>query len=269
MSYVVYETHVPDRWLHRAYVPPFRSRWPRYRLRRWWPYAGFGETKTWLGAWRSKDEVYLWRARLRGMPMKHPDQALTIVRAVGRAVAKWDPVQGAAELDVRGVALSKIADTDWSVDVVMTAVSSGPDLLVKNAQGIANDAMAEPELRQLFPQLSIEEPQLLQLTGPPGAVDHWRAQPLLWDHNLGPEGGPTDTFAKPAEYSIVLGTADEGKLAKPWTSSKPGLTPPPPKGGGTNGSGQDTILAAGIVLVGVVAVAKILGSNRRRKGART
>jgi hypothetical protein len=253
MSYVVYETYAP--WWRRAYVPPFRSRWPRYRYRRRWGLLGLGEVKDWWQLWQGTDEVYIWRARLRGVQLKHPDQALAFVRAVGKA--------NNTGLDVRGVALSKITDTEFDVDIVLTTAASGPNVVVTNAQGVANKLMADSELRQQFPQLTIDGPKYLQLVGPPQAVDHWRSQPLLWDHNLGPQGGPTDTFAQPVEYSVVMGTAEDGKLAQPWVQPKPGLQPPP-KGGGTGGPEQDTLIAAGIVVVGLFAVSKILGSKRKK-----
>jgi hypothetical protein len=113
----------------------------------------------------------------------------------------------------------------------------------------------------VFPSLLISEPQFRQLTGPADAVDHWRSQPLLWDHLLGGDGGPTDTFAQPAEYSIVLGTADDGKRAQPWKVKPPGLGPngeKKPPGPATN-----AVLLLGAVAIGGYVIAQTLKDKKK------
>lgn len=184
-----------------------------------WAAAGLGETTGWLGVSAATDEVYLVRLDVKGARLDSPADALKWARAVGQIVSTK------LETDVRGVAVWQDA-TGQHVDVVMTADKSGISILVPSEEGLREAIEADAELRRSSPALVVTRAQLLELTGPADAIDHWRSQPLLWDRHLGAAGGPTDTFATPAEYSVVKGKADDGKRAEPWKTIVPGLGPP-------------------------------------------
>lgn len=231
---------------------PWGRRWGGPWGRRY-GWAGLGETSGWAQFIVSPEEVYIWRAHLHGAKLVAPDQALLFVRAVGKGQNQ--------NLDVRGIALDRQSDTDWSVDVVLTSSENVLGLIPRNADGVAQQVLLDPAVRQVFPQLSISEPQFRQLTGPKAAIDHWRSQALLWDHLLGGDGGPTDTFAQPAEYSIVKGTADDGKLAQPWVVAPAGLGP-----GGEKkppGSTENTVLLLGLAAIGGYIVVQAMKDKKK------
>jgi len=183
-----------------------------------WAAAGLGETTGWLGVSSATDEVYLVRLDVKGARLDTPADALKFARAVGQIAATK------LETDVRGVAVWQDG-AGQHVDVVMTADKSGISLLVPSEDGLREAIESDSELRRSSPSLVVSRAQLLRLTGPADAIDHWRSQPLLWDRHLGAAGGPTDTFATPAEYSVVKGKADDGKRAEPWRVTPPGLGP--------------------------------------------
>lgn len=220
----------------------------------------FSDTTSWFGLLASTDEVYIYRARVKGAAIKSPHEAMLFARAVGQGQNM--------KLDVRGVAVQKASESsggDWWVDVIMTSPESGVAIMVTNASGITQAVLGDSELRATFPSLSVASAELLELTGPQSAIDHWRAQPILWDHALpgaAGRGGPTDTFATPAAYSVVLGKADDGKAAKPWIVPSPGLGP--------NGSGGGALESATVFwILGIAAVAAVaisaMGKGRRRR----
>jgi hypothetical protein len=215
-----------------------------------WAAAGFGETTGWLGVSSATDEVYLVRLDVKGARLDTPADALKFARAVGQIVATK------LETDVRGVAVSSDG-AGTHIDVVMTADKSGISLLVPSEEGLREAIEADPELRRSSPALVVSRAQLLRLTGPADAIDHWRSQPLLWDRHLGSAGGPTDTFATPAEYSVVKGRADDGKRAEPWRLDKPGLGPDDKKKAGQMWPWVLGILAA-------AAVSYHFGKEKRR-----
>ncbi len=181
-------------------------------------------------------DVFVLRLRVRGALLTSPRQAVLFVRAAGRGQNLGLDVRGVCFWKAQGVA----AADDTMVDVVMTTkILRSPSMLsASDAKTMAKNMGADAELRAAFPAVSIQDPVFGQLTGPADAIDHWLSQPLLWDQNLGTHdvlgygGGPTDTFAAPAEYSVVRGKADDGKRVVPWTegalpdlgSKKPGET---------------------------------------------
>ena len=121
---------------------------------------------------------------------------------------------------------------------------------------------ADPGMRGSFPAFKIVGQLFGQLTLPANAIDHWRSQPILWDSHLGPAstGGPTDTFAKPADFSIVHGKADDGALAVPWLVKQSPLTP-----GGTQPGGTSSLAVVGLVLAaGLIGYLVVKGQEKRR-----
>lgn len=215
---------------------------------------GIGETSDWWGLSASTDEVFVFRAQLLGVKLRSPFDVLLFVRIVGERFNAFFP------MDVRGVAVSDVTDNGCSIDIIVTSPKSGVSLTVPSDASFAQAIMGDPDVRKIFPSIQVVNPLTLELTSPKDAIDHWRAQPVLWDHALSGSnnrGGPTDAFASPAEYSIVKGRADDGKAATPWKVPKPGLDPTPSAGDGT-GDGTTILL----VLVGL-GVLYMVGRKRR------
>jgi hypothetical protein len=197
----------------------------------------------------AETDVIVLRLRVANVRMKDPSDALLFARAAGQG-QNWG-------MDVRGVVVAPVAGSDdQMVDVVFTKGDAGlfgwsPSIMVgfaDNADSMGAKVAADETLRQNSPQLAIVSAQLGPLTDPADAIDHWRSQPIAWDHLLnGPKnaGGPTDTFATPADYTVCKGTADDGKRCKPW---KAGVLPFGPNG--------PTVTPTQI---GVVAGAAVLG----------
>jgi len=166
-------------------------------------------------------EVFVLRLTTTGLPLLQPSDALQLIRAAGR-----DQNIG---LDVRGVALSQTPGQDpasWMVDLIYTTpVSLNPLPFTDDGATIAAKIQADPGVKGAFPSFAVTNQIFGNLTDPADAIDHWRSQPILWDHLLGTgPGGPTDTFASPAQFSIVKGQAEDGARATPWVVSKLPLT---------------------------------------------
>jgi len=130
-------------------------------------------------------------------------------------------VHGAAQaptnpLNIRGICVNP-SGSGQTVDIIFTIQSwmTNPDptgLLYHwpTAKDIAAAIAADPGVIARFRGLSMNGYAWLQLTGPASAVDFWRAQPILWDRNLGDGkiGGPTQAFAD--RSGAYIGAADDG-----------------------------------------------------------
>lgn len=211
----------------------------------------FGDTSTWLGIIASKTEVYVFRAVAANLNPKSPLDLLEIVRALGQAPSFQTTI------DIRAIAMWQDGG-DQGIDVIFTTPSGGLAFIVPSAMGFADSIVGDAGVQKVLPGLTLATPQLLVLTGPQDAITHWRSQPLLWDSSLpGPtnHGGPTDTYSSPAEYSIVLGRADDGARTKPWIVGKQMPSPP--------GKGSNTLLW--LVGIGVVAsIGYTIAKKRKR-----
>lgn len=207
-----------------------------------------GTVDPWAYPWAhtlDSGEVYVLRVALANVRMREPADALAFVRAIGQ--------DQNLHLDVRGVAVWKadgMGERESMLDLVLTSAIyfSPPMIGSDNGEAMAKNLEADPDLQRLFPGLTVRAPIFGELTAPAEAIDHWRAQPILWDHALpGPRdrGGPTDTFAAPAEYSVVLGQADDGKRSKPWR------LPPAEIGGG---AGKPVAQGALLWILGLGAI---------------
>jgi len=217
--------------------------------------------------WSTAD-VYVLRLAVKHAPLTDPTDALLFVRAAGQGQN--------LRMDVRGVAvLTQPAskEDEATVDIVMSISDTGLTMfgwqipgfsvpfVADDAASMARQVAKDEALRARFPGFEITSSVFGQLTAPPQALDHWRAQPLLWDHSFTGakmRGGPTDTFATPATYSIVRGKADDGAQAVPW---KIGVPPIGPNGNGKKPGGGDNtvwwIVGLGVLgLVGLKAVKK-------------
>ncbi len=216
--------------------------------------SGLGETSKWLGLLASPSEVYLFRFSAKNANPKSPLDLLAFVRAVGQVNLFQ------TKLDIRGVTMWDDGSSPdaHTFDVVATSPEGGLSLVLPSASGILNSVSSDPNVQALFPGIVLSDPSLLELIGPSDAIDHWRSQPILWDHSLSSGagvGGPTDTFASPAEYSIAIGKADDGKRAKPWTVGQKKPAAP---------GGSNTLLW--ILGIGAVsAVGYTLAKKARRK----
>lgn len=187
--------------------------------------CGLGTVDVWEYVWALHNlreaDVMVLRLQVAGARLSDPSDALLFVRAAGQG-QNWG-------MDVRGVAVSDAAAADQKmVDIVFTKgdaglLGFGPIIGIHDdAASMAAQIAADDALRQNSPNLQIVSSAIGLLSGPADAIDHWRSQPIVWDHLLsGPKGrgGPTDTFAQPADYTVVKGTADDGKRAVPWKAS--------------------------------------------------
>jgi hypothetical protein len=231
----------------------WRGYWPLTQAAAGYGLIGLGETSSWLGILTSTDDVYIWRVRAKNVELTSPAQALLFARAVGLGQNR--------KLDVRGVAVRKEGSDDWTIDVVLTSSEGGISVgVATNADGVAQNVLQDSQVRAAFPQLQLKDPKVLELTGPKDAITHWRSQPLLWDHLLGSDGGPTETYGHPAEYSVVKGRADDGKSAEPWLMPKSQTEgdgkPPGPLG--------NTLLLVGLAVIGGYAVVQATKDKRKR-----
>lgn len=210
-------------------------------------------------------DVFVLRLSVVGLPLRDARDVLPLLRAIGKGQN--------LHLDVRGAALSQDpgAPPDaWHADLVLTtpmALFPLAPLLpgtVDDGASMAQKVEADPGLRGSFPAFKVVGSLFGQLTAPPNAIDHWRSQPILWDSHLGPAGtgGPTDTFAKPADFSIVHGKADDGALATPWLVKQSPLTPPGPPGPG--GSSSLAVVGLVVLAAGLIGYRVVKGQEKRR-----
>ena len=233
----------------------------------------FGDSFGDVSAWNyptfhtlDANEIYVVRLKCTGLPLADGGALLLFVRALGVNQTLGFDIRGAAAWQDPGA-----PSTSWWIDIVCTV--SGWEgnpipFLGNDAASIAAKIQNDPTLRQSFPSLQIDQSASLwgELTGPAQAIDFWKSQPLLWDHNLpGPKcvavvggcGGPTNTFANPPASSIVKGKADDGALAIPFavTTVPPIVTP----GANNNYALGTTRLVEVLAAIGVVAIAGAVG----------
>lgn len=203
----------------------------------------------------TNQEVYVLRLRMKGASLREPRDALVFVRSAGSTQNLG--------LDVRAVALLEEPGGELVLDLVMTreALYSPWPWMGDDAEAMRQKIAADPNVLARFPSLAISTAVFGELVAPADAIDHWRAQPKLWDHALGQggHGGPTDSFATPAEYSVVRGRADDGKRAVPWRAE------PPPGLGPSGARPADRARVAWIVLAAALALGAVVIS-RARKG---
>jgi hypothetical protein len=177
-----------------------------------------GDTGDWYRVYARPDEAYLWRARLVMAELRDPSDALAVLAAFGRAQN--------LDLNVQGICVKQM-DAGTQVDVVLTTPTTQiyTPLVDDDAESLAIGVMSDASLRQRFPSLAVRSPELLQITGPPDAIDFWRSHATVWDPSLGQtgHGGPTQAFANLS--GAYLGAADEGPRLKPWKVDRPGLEP--------------------------------------------
>lgn len=217
----------------------------------------------------SADDVYVLRFTMLGATIRDARDALRLVQAAGQ--------DQNLRLDVRGIAVKDDVLAQGGVpcqvvDVIYTVREGGLGIpfLADNAADITKAMGADPDLLGAFPKLTIP-PQLAlfgRLTGPSAALDHWRAQAVLWSASLsGPRGrgGPSDAFAMPAPLALVRGSADDGKLAKPLAA----MTAPPPIGGPGKSPGAEldwTVLGLGVAVLAVSGLALYHSRSRSPVG---
>lgn len=228
--------------------------------------SGVGEFSEWAYAsifhTLDTNEVYVLRLEVAGVRLRDGADLLVFARAGGQD-QNWG-------LDVRAVGAWKsdamsAADDVWMIDIVMTSSLDGKVVPLMNDSGeeMGKQIAADPEVTSVFPHVVVRSSKLGELVGPAAAIDTWRSQPLLWDHALSGKrplrGGPTVTFAAPADLSLFKGKADDGRLAVPWKMTMSANGP----------QTHDSGLGAGtIAVVGVAALAVgiVLWRNRRGSG---
>jgi len=186
---------------------------------------GFADIDPWTvmaaHVWSASD-VYVLRLKTEGAVLTEPGDLLLFVRAAGQGQN--------LDLDVRGIAASRAGA---SIDIVLTADKWGLSVpfLADDAAAMAKHIAGDADLGARMPSLAISNAVFGRLAAPKDAIDHWLAQPILWDHRFtGPKGrgGPTDSFAAPPPLTLVQGKADDGKRAIPWPKrTGPGPTPKP------------------------------------------
>lgn len=209
----------------------------------------FGDTTPWgESIWdvrvvASPREVFLWRAKLSGVTLDAPQQALLFVQAIGRKLSTFD---------IRGITVSGEGG-ELSVDVVYTS----PDYMSPppwkwppgwdTASDISEFVTSDSDVRAAFPSLQVVTANLLELSGPPAAIDFWLSRAILWDSGVGPMQAFVD------RQNVYKGIADDGPNAKPWKNES-SLVEPQDLLGGKSG-------VSGLVLVAGVAAVAWLGSR--------
>ena len=184
----------------------------------------------------TNQEVYVLRLRMKGASLREPRDALVFVRSAGSTQNLG--------LDVRAVALLEEPGGELVLDLVMTreALYSPWPWMGDDAEAMRQKIAADPNVLARFPSLAISTAVFGELVAPAGG-----------------HGGPTDSFATPAEYSVVRGRADDGKRAVPWRAE------PPPGLGPSGARPADRARVAWIVLAAALALGAVVIS-RARKG---
>jgi hypothetical protein len=216
--------------------------------------CGLGDTSDWWRLYASASEVYLWRAKLLGDAPREPTDALAMLAAVMRGAE--------AGLDARGVCVYATEGGGYTVDVVMTirTFAVRTDITGWDAADVAAAVAADGGVRAAMPNLKLESPEWLQLTGPPQSTDFWRAHEIVWDYALAPNGGgPTQAFAD--IRGVYKSPADEGPNAQPW---KPKVSPLGPPGGGETGKGNMAVVWAAGIGLAVLGVYLLASKEQRR-----
>jgi hypothetical protein len=217
--------------------------------------CGLGDTSAWWRLYALDSDVYLWRAKIKSDPPKAPEDALVILAAAMRGAN--------AGLDARGVCVYATEGGNYAVDVVMTVRSFAvrTEITGWSAESIAAAVVADGGVRAAMPNLKVDSAEWLQLTGPPQAIDFWRAHEVLWDYALGPSGGaPTQAFAD--VRGVYKSPADEGPNAQPWKPSDSPLGPP--DGGQTDGKGNMMVVWAAGIGLAVLGVYMLSRKEQRR-----
>lgn len=217
-------------------------------------YQSFGDTTAWHGAVANTDEVYVWRAGLSGADITSADDLAAIVRAAGLAKGSLETLGVSPNfgLDLRGAV---VADGSGHIDIVGTSPSWKLFVGSPNASRLGDAILADPSVRQRYPSLAFSDPQWLQLTGPPGAVDFWRSRSVLWDHNL---SGPTAAFT--ARQNLFVGTADDGTGLHLLGGGAPGPGPGPLPDPGVLPAAAGGAMPA-LWIIGTVAVVWLAASK--------
>lgn len=205
----------------------------------------------------STDDVYVLRFVSKGQPdpLTRRD-ALAFVRAVGQSQPTGIITSVTSpSVDVRGVAFwkdSTLGPGEIGVDVIFTVPSAA---IAFRFFGSPEEMLArvQSQLQQTWKGAQLSHPSLGNITDPSDAITHWRAQAILWDSKLtssGGPGGPTDAFANPPDYAIVVGRADDGPRAVPMKD--PDGTLP----GGSGGSAPSNVAPwiAGAAIVGLAVI---------------
>jgi hypothetical protein len=146
---------------------------------------------------------------MRGAAITTIADAQTVLRAVAKAQS--------LSLDARAIVIGQADPAGATLDVVFTADSVIPYAVPDTATVVANRAASDSALSQRFPGVAFVDPQFLQLTAPPDAIDFWKAHDIVYDDKV----GPTSSFAN--QEGVYLGKADDGPRAAAWT---PDPTPP-------------------------------------------
>jgi len=217
--------------------------------------CGLGDTSDWWRLIAKTSEVYLWRAKLTGDAPREPQDALAILAAVMRAAD--------AGLDARGVCVYATEGGGYTIDVVMTIRSFNIRSTITgwSAEDIAQAVVSDGGVRAAMPGIKVEEPEWLELTGPPQSLDFWLAHAIVWDYALGPSGGgPTQAFAD--VHGVYTSPSDEGPNAKPW---KPTPSPLGPNGsGGKNAKSNEAVVWAAGIGLAVLGVYLLVSKEQRR-----
>jgi hypothetical protein len=213
--------------------------------------CGLGDTSAWWRAYATNTEVYVWRAKLQADHPSTPEDALTILAAVMKTHG--------AGLDARGVCVYATEGGGYGIDVVQTVRNFAirTQLTGWSAEDVALGVMSDGPVRAAMPKIQIADPEWLQLTGPPQAVDFWRAHEILWDYALGGGGGgPTQAFAD--VRGVYKSPSDDGSSAQAWKPGKLSLGP-----SGTS-QGDKSNIAVWVAGIGLVALGVYLLTKEQR-----
>lgn len=189
-------------------------------------YASFGDINPWTvmsaHLW-DPQEVYVLRLKTRNAKIRSPEDLLVFVKAIGQSQNLQLDVSGAGTWQASGM-----PESESMLDLVFTTTEGGVNIpfVADDAKSMAAKLQAHADVRRVFPDFIVTEQQFGPIVSPKDAIDHWRGEPILWNHLLNDKkGGPTDSFAKPADYNLVRGKADDGARATPITPN-PIFAPP-------------------------------------------
>jgi hypothetical protein len=159
-----------------------------------------------------------------------------MVKAFGAVLAEQAPFYDSGGFDVRAIIVKPIPCEGGCGQITFIITWSGmgarhPPVL---DSAIATGEQWSTKLLSAFPGMQVVGPGWFQYADKDQnalIIDHWRAQPALWDVTLGEAGGATQAWAlglgcfEALTAPGVWGEYGSSNL-RPYPTTRPGLTPP-------------------------------------------
>jgi hypothetical protein len=226
--------------------------------------VGFGadQPEPWERVWMESDEVYVLYIEMSGDPVTSKGDLRFILETAGRCFAKELGITVLYAPDVRAAIYREIDSSSYSVTIISTIerstlgykIPSAEDMSIclkerLNAGGLKVDVES---FWYHYPDDQVNR----------SIIEAWRANPVIWDSDLGDgEGGPTNGWTN--FEGLWVATDNDGaigdyrKIKRFPGTPKGGLTPFP----GTDGRSESRqwpwiIGGVGIITVAVLAAKK-------------